>query len=151
MRWREGAIDRGFRALNFFHRSVVRVSRGRLGRSAFGMPVIELHVTGRRSGLERTTLLTVPVVEGDRLVIVASKGGDDRHPEWFHNLVALPEVHVTLEGVRRPMRARVVEPDEAAALWPRVEGSYRSYARYRRRAAREIPLVVLSPENAPGS
>jgi deazaflavin-dependent oxidoreductase (nitroreductase family) len=151
VRWREGAIDRGFRALNLVHRAVVRATRGRLGRRAFGMAVIELHVTGRRTGLERTTLLTVPVVEGDRLVVVASKGGDDRHPEWFNNLVAHPAVHVTLEGVRRPMRARVLEPDEASALWPRVEGAYRSYAGYRRRAAREIPLVTLSPEGAPES
>lgn len=115
------------------------------------MPVIELHVTGRRSGLERTTLLTVPVVDGDRLVVVASKGGDDRDPQWFSNLVAHPEVAVTLEGVRRPMSARVAGPEEAAALWPRVVARYRSYGAYRRRAAREIPLVVLEPSGPPGS
>ncbi len=141
-------VDTGFRALNRFHRGVVRLSRGRLGRRAFAMAVIELHTTGRRSGLERTTLLTVPVRDGDALVVVASKGGDDRDPQWLRNLLVRPEVAVTLEGVRRPMRARVAGPDEAAALWPRVVARYRPYEGYRRRAAREIPLVVLEPASA---
>ncbi|HQU25952.1 MAG TPA: nitroreductase/quinone reductase family protein [Acidimicrobiales bacterium] len=137
--------DTGFRALNRFHGAVVRLTGGRLGRRAFGMSVIELRTTGRRSGLERATLLTVPVRDGDTLVVVASKGGDDRDPEWLRNLVALPEVAVTLEGVRRPMRARVADPDEAAELWPRVVARYAPYEGYRRRAARPIPLVVLEP------
>ena len=137
--------DEGFRWLNRFHGGVVRLSRGRLGRRALGMDVIELHTTGARTGLARTTLLTVPVRDGDTLVVVASKGGDDRDPQWLGNLVARPEVEVTLEGVRRPMRARVAGPDEAARLWPRVVARYRPYAAYRRRAAREIPLVALEP------
>ena len=134
--------------LNRFHRAVVRRTGGRLGRHAFGMAVIELHTTGRRSGLERTTMLTVPVRDADALVVVASKGGDDRHPEWLGNLVARPEVAVTLEGVRRPMRARVAGPEEAAHLWPRVVARYGPYEGYRRRAARGIPLVVLEPASA---
>ncbi len=112
------------------------------------MDVIELHTTGARTGLARTTLLTVPVRDGDSLVVVASKGGDDRDPQWLGNLVARPEVDVTLAGVRRPMRARVAGPDEAAALWPRVVARYGPYDGYRRRAARAIPLVVLEPDAA---
>ncbi|MHB1969239.1 MAG: nitroreductase/quinone reductase family protein, partial [Acidimicrobiales bacterium] len=95
--------DAGFRALNRFHRCVVRLSGGRLGRRAFGMDVIELHTIGARTGLARTTLLTVPVRDGDTLIVVASKGGDDRDPQWLRNLLARPEVDVTLAGVRRPM------------------------------------------------
>ncbi len=131
--------------LNRFHGGVVRLSRGRLGRRALGMDVIELHTTGVRTGRARTTHLTVPVRDGDTLVVVASKGGDDRDPQWLRNVVAQPEVAVTLEGVRRPMRARIAGPDEAAGVWPRVVARYRPYGAYRRRAAREIPLVVLEP------
>ena len=137
--------DAGFRALNRFHRCVVRLSGGRLGRRAFGMDVIELHTVGARTGLARTTLLTVPVRDGDTLIVVASKGGDDRDPQWLRNLLARPEVDVTLAGVRRPMRARVAGPDEAALFWPRVVARYRPYDSYRRRSARPIPLVVLEP------
>lgn len=140
-------VDFGFRLLNRFHRAVVRASAGRLGRRAFGMSVIELHTRGRRTGLERTTLLTVPVVTDDGLVVVASKGGDHRDPQWLGNLVAHPRVEVTLDGRRRPVRARVLAPDEATDLWPRVIARYRPYAAYRARAGREIPLVLLEPDD----
>lgn len=138
-------VDRGFRLLNLVHRGVVRASRGRLGARAFGMPVIELRTVGRRSGLERTTMLTVPVVDGDRLVLVASKGGDDRDPDWYRNLVAHPDVEVRLRGRRRPMTARAATEVEAASYWPRVVAAYRPYAGYRRRSRRDIPLVVCEP------
>lgn len=138
-------VDVGFRVLNVVHRGVVRATGGRVGTRAFGMPVIELRTVGRTSGVLRSTMLTVPVVDGDRLVLVASKGGDDRDPDWFKNLLTNPDVEVTLHGVRRAMRARVARPDEAAELWPRVIASYRPYDGYRRRSRRDIPLVLCDP------
>ena len=138
-------IDLGFRALNLVHRTVVRATGARVGGSAFGMPVVHLHTIGRRSGLERSVFLTAPVVDGDSIVLVASKGGDDRNPQWFENLLVHPDVEVTIAKRRRAMRARVASVDETTALWPRVIGSYKPYATYRRRAHREIPLVICEP------
>jgi deazaflavin-dependent oxidoreductase (nitroreductase family) len=135
-------VDAGFRALNTVHRFVVHVTNGHLGRKAFGMPVVELHTIGRKSGAIRSTMLTVPVVDGSSLVLVASKGGNDRDPDWFANIVAHPDVEVTYKGERRPMRARVATPQEKTELWPRAVTTYKHYASYQRRTTRDIPLVV---------
>ena len=142
MKWKQFAADQGFRALNVVHRNVVRVSGGRVGRSAFGMPVVTLHSVGRRSGLDRTTLLTVPVTDGHRYVLVASKGGDDRDPEWFLNVQAHPEIELTVDGRRRALRARVASSVESDELWPQIIHAYRPYDSYRRRTSRDIPLVI---------
>jgi deazaflavin-dependent oxidoreductase (nitroreductase family) len=79
-------------------------------------------------------------------VLVASKGGgDDRHPEWYRNLVADPDVELTVGGTTRPMRAHTADPTEQDELWPRIVAAYRGYADYQRRTEREIPVVVLVP------
>jgi deazaflavin-dependent oxidoreductase (nitroreductase family) len=145
MRVPHSLIDGGFKSLNLLHRTVLRVTGRRYGTSAFGMPMVELHTTGRKSGLERTVVLASPVTRGSSLVLVASKGGDDRNPQWFENLVAHPDVEITMGKVRRPMRARVASAEEASELWPQVIASYSPYASYRRRAKREIPLVLCEP------
>lgn len=137
--------DLGFKALNLLHRSVVHLSGGRVGGRAFGMPIVELHTAGRRSGQPRSTMLAAPVVEGDRVVLVASKGGDDREPDWYRNLVVNPQIELTMAGRRRPMRARQASAEEKAHLWPRVVASYRGYASYQRRTKRDIPLVICEP------
>jgi deazaflavin-dependent oxidoreductase (nitroreductase family) len=138
-------VDFGFRVLNAVHRSVVRVTAGRLGRHAFGMEIIELITVGRRSGRLHSTMLTVPVIEGVMLVLVASKGGDDRDPDWLKNLMANPKIQVILRGERRDMVGRLASPEEYARLWPQVVATYKSYDAYRRRTARAIPLVLCTP------
>jgi len=90
-------------------------------------------------------MLTAPVVDGDRVVLVASKGGDDRAPDWYRNLLAQPEIELTMAGQRRPMRARRASPAEKAELWPRVVAAYSGYAGYQRRTERDIPLVICEP------
>jgi deazaflavin-dependent oxidoreductase (nitroreductase family) len=132
--------------MNAVHRSVLKLSGGLIGWRVGGMPALELTTTGRRSGQPRTTMLTSPVQEGDAIVIVASRGGDDHHPGWFFNLREHPEVTVAFAGKPKvPMRARVANPEERAALWPRVEAAYRGYAGYQKKTEREIPLVLLEP------
>jgi deazaflavin-dependent oxidoreductase (nitroreductase family) len=134
-----------FRGINAFHRSVVRATRGRVGGSLAGMPVVTLETTGRKSGEPRRTMLTAPVVDGETVVLVASYGGDSRHPAWYLNLCANPEVAIEMNGRRRDMRARVATADEKAALWPRIVKSYRGYAAYQKRTDRDIPVVLLTP------
>jgi len=84
------------------HRAIFNLSKGRLFGRAFGMPIIELVTIGRRSGKERSTILSAPIVDGERLVLVASFGGDDRHPAWYLNLRSNPEVRVTIAGSLAP-------------------------------------------------
>ena len=134
-----------FRGVNVFHRTLLTATGGRVGRSLGGMPVVILETTGRKSGEPRRTMLTAPVVDGDTVVLVASYGGDSRHPAWYHNLTANPDVTLEMSGDRKPMRARVATPDEKAALWPRIVKSYRGYAGYQKRTDREIPVVLLDP------
>lgn len=109
------------------------------------MSIVQLHTIGRKSGRERTVLLAAPVVDADRIVLVASKGGDERNPDWFMNLLAHPDVELTIGRQRRTVRARVADRAEEDELWPRVVAAYRPYASYRRRAQRDIPLVICEP------
>jgi deazaflavin-dependent oxidoreductase (nitroreductase family) len=132
--------------MNAVHRAILTVSRGRLGWRGAGMPVLELTTVGRRSGQRRSVMLTSPLQEGDTIVVVASRGGDDHHPAWFLNLRDHPEVEVAFAGgSRRKMTARVADAEERARLWPRVTADHANYAQYQTKTAREIPLVLLEP------
>jgi deazaflavin-dependent oxidoreductase (nitroreductase family) len=137
--------DLGFKALNGVHRGVLRASGGHIGGSAFGMAVIELHTMGRRSGREHSTMLTVPVADSGRIVLVASKVGDERDPDWYRNLLAHPEVEFTVAGERKAALARSATPEEASELWPLVISAYRPYGSYQRRSSRDIPLIICEP------
>jgi deazaflavin-dependent oxidoreductase (nitroreductase family) len=131
------------RFMTGMHEMIFRSSNGLLLNRVFGMPVVMLTTTGRKSGRNRTTMLTSPVQEGDVVVLVASYGGDNRHPTWFLNLRSNPDVEVTMLGETRRMRARIASAEEKAELWPRVTGAYSAYAQYQRSTSRDIPLVML--------
>jgi deazaflavin-dependent oxidoreductase (nitroreductase family) len=110
------------------------------------MPVLELTTTGRKSGQPRSVLLTSPHQEGETLVVVASRGGDDAHPAWFLNLRDHPDVEVSFKGgPKRPMRARIADANERARLWPKITAEFKNYAQYQTKTEREIPLVFLEP------
>ena len=128
------------------HRALLRLTGGRLGSRLGTMPVIELTTRGRRTGAERQTLLTVAARDGNTLVIVASRGGDDAHPAWYLNLVDEPAVRVGTPGKdARPMVARVADDAERERWWPEVVRAYAGYGAYQRRTERRIPLVILEP------
>ena len=128
------------------HTLAYRATGGLVGHRVPGLPAMLLleHV-GARSGTRRTTPLLY-IRDGDDLVIVASKGGNPRHPAWFHNVVANPDVTVQVGSRRLAARAHVATSAERKRLWPRVVGAYGPYADYQRRTTREIPLVILSPD-----
>ena len=140
--------DLRFKVLNGFHRTVLKVTGGRMGWTAGGMPALELTTIGRKSGEARSVMLTSPVQEGDTLVIVASRGGDDRHPAWLLNLRDNPDVEVAYNGgPKRPMTATLAGPEERARLWPIITEKYKNYAGYQDKASREIPVVLLQPRS----
>ena len=137
--------DEVAKAVNTLHRSLFTLTQGRIGGRVAGMPVVVLVTTGRKSGRPRETMLRSPVQEGDSLVLVASYGGDPKHPAWFLNLQANPDVEVIRAGSRQPMRARVATAEEKERMWPQVTAAYRGYAQYQTKTTRDIPLVILSP------
>jgi deazaflavin-dependent oxidoreductase (nitroreductase family) len=124
------------------HKTLLTLTGGRFPQSIMGMKTLELHTIGRTSGERRTTLLTSPIIDDDRVVLVASRGGHSEHPGWYRNLVAHPEVELTIDDVTRPFRARTATPDERAELWSQVVRRYKGYDGYQRRSSREIPVVV---------
>ncbi|TFD73545.1 nitroreductase/quinone reductase family protein [Cryobacterium gelidum] len=145
MKMRDRVTDIGMRTMNGVHRMVLGLSGGRLGWTIRTMQTVELHTTGRSSGKRRSTMLTAPVHEDGRYVLVASKGGDDRHPFWYLNLVAQPDVELTIRGVTRPFRARAASSVEKAALWPRIVAAYPGYGTYQGKTERKIPVVICEP------
>ena len=120
-----------------------RLTNGRVGGKMGRAPVLLLHHVGAKSGKPRVSPL-IYVDDGDDLVVVASKGGVDKHPAWFHNLRANPdtEVEVPREG-RRRVRARVAGDEERDRLWPKAVATYKPYAQYQTYTTRKIPLVIL--------
>jgi deazaflavin-dependent oxidoreductase (nitroreductase family) len=138
--------DFQLKTMNAVHRTLLKASGGRLGWKVGGMSVVELTTTGRKTGQPRTVMLTSPTQEGDAIVIVASRGGDDQPPAWFLNLRDHPAVTVAFAGKpKQAMRARIATPDERTALWPRVTAAYQGYANYQTKTERVIPLVLLEP------
>ncbi|MCH1512892.1 MAG: nitroreductase family deazaflavin-dependent oxidoreductase [Acidimicrobiales bacterium] len=128
---------------NILHRGLIKTTAGRRGWDLINMPVLKLTTTGRKTGLARTVMLTSPHQIGSNLVIVASKGGADQHPEWFLNLESDPHVHVETRNSSQEMTARIINTDEREALWEIITAKYGNYLNYQRKTKREIPLVVL--------
>src|SRR5450756_458048 len=109
--------DFQLKTMNAIHHGLLKVSGGRLGWHVAKMPVLELTTTGRKTGLPRSVMLTSPLQEGEAVVVVASRGGDDQHPAWFLNLRDNPDVEVSMNGEsKRQMRARPATPEERARM-----------------------------------
>jgi deazaflavin-dependent oxidoreductase (nitroreductase family) len=128
------------------HTYLYRKTGGRIGARVPGGKgrMLLLDHVGARSGALRTSpLLYVP--DGENLVLIASKGGFPKNPAWFHNLRANPETYVQVDGERRRVRARLATADERPRLWGLAVAVWPGYEDYRRRADREIPLVILEP------
>lgn len=140
--------SRGFRItmkiLGTLHRWLYRGSSGKWGRTFFGSPILLLTTTGRRTGRHRTWPLTY-LPEGERLIVIASNGGQPNHPAWYLNLRANPHVYVQLRDRTQAMIAQEAQGDERARLWSRVVREYPAYEGYQRKTAREIPVVILRP------
>lgn len=135
----------GARILENGHRTLLALSGGRFPKRVAGMETIELHTVGRTSGQRRSTLLTAPIFDESRVIIVASKGGHDEHPDWYKNLAANPDIEITIHGETRRMRARTATPEEKAELWPQLVSVYKGYAGYQKRSDRNIPVVICEP------
>jgi deazaflavin-dependent oxidoreductase (nitroreductase family) len=117
-------------------------SGGTKGLTIEGKPVVVITMRGRTSGKVRKAALMKVEHDGE-YAVVASKGGDPRHPEWFLNLLADPEVTVQDGPDVWDARARVAEGDERATWWARAVEAWPHYSEYQAKTDREIPVVLL--------
>jgi deazaflavin-dependent oxidoreductase (nitroreductase family) len=107
-----------------------------------GSTVLLLTTTGRRSGEARTTPL-IYAQDGDRYVIVGSKGGAPEHPGWYRNLTKTPNVGLQVGDEVFPAWARTASGEERERLWRKANEVWPHYDEYARKTDREIPVVVL--------
>jgi deazaflavin-dependent oxidoreductase (nitroreductase family) len=133
-----------WRAANRIHVGIYELSKGRLGGRMMGGELLLLSTKGRRSGRVWTNPLLF-VREGDAFVVIASNGGQDRHPAWYLNLQADPGARIQVGSRRIAVRARTATAEERAPLWRRIVAAYPGYRKYETKRTLEIPLVFLVP------
>ena len=135
--------DSFMKLANTIHRALIKVSAGKRGWVFYGMPVIKLTTIGRVSGKDRSVMLTSPIKSNGDICLVASKGGDDRHPEWYLNLLRDPRVKVELPSGIKSMVATITEGDERELLWNQIVSDFPNYGAYQEKTDREIPVIIL--------
>jgi deazaflavin-dependent oxidoreductase (nitroreductase family) len=114
------------------------------GKFLQGAPVALLTTTGRKTGEPRVSPLLF-LREGNRIVLVASKGGSDTHPMWYLNLKANPKVSVQIRDEVLQLTARDATEEERARYWPKLVEMYSSFEDYRSWTNRVIPIVICDP------
>ena len=125
------------------HVAVYRETGGRRGYDWRGTTILLLTTQGRSSGESRTTPL-IHRTDGDRWVVVASKGGSPANPGWFENLSADPDVTIQVRDEEIPVHASTASGEERDRLWRLMTEVWPAYDEYQARTDREIPVVVLS-------
>lgn len=140
--WEPGTSDWARRQVEQFE-----ASNGRKANTLRGVPIVVVTMVGAKSGKLRKN--PVMRVEHDgEYAVVASKGGSDTHPTWFHNIVQNPNVELQDGPVRRDYVARLVDGAERAVWWDRAVAVWPDYAKYQQKTQRVIPVFVLSPVEA---
>ena len=125
------------------NRTVIEEFRANGGKVGNGQrPHILLTTTGAKSGLTRVNPLNYSA-DGDRIVVIASKGGAATHPDWYYNLVAHPEVMVEVGTERFPARARIAQGEERERLFNAQAALMPYFAKYQQETERQIPVVIL--------
>jgi deazaflavin-dependent oxidoreductase (nitroreductase family) len=126
------------------HQMLYEVSGGRFGHRLGRVRTLLLRTMGRKSGQRRTAALLYHL-DGERFVVVGSKGGSDTPPGWLLNLLDEPHVEVQVGTRRIPARARVATAEAHQRLWPAMTRLWSDYERYQLQTTRRIPLVILEP------
>jgi deazaflavin-dependent oxidoreductase (nitroreductase family) len=125
---------------------LLRASRG-LVKLPSGVPTVLLTHTGAKSGKKRTTPL-VYFTDDDNVVLIGSQTGKHKHPAWYYNLKANPQVELWAKGRGGVYRAREAEGQERERLWRLATRLYPGYDDYQRKAdgaGRRIPVIVCEP------
>lgn len=134
----------GPRIMPPLERVMKRVTGGRVQVSGLGVPTLVLHTVGAQSGLARDIVLMY-CPDGDQMLVTGSNFARDTHPAWTANLLAHPDVAVSVHGRRIPVRARMLGDDEREATWPMLERNWPGYRRYEVTAGRTLRVFRLTP------
>ncbi|OBH61887.1 nitroreductase family deazaflavin-dependent oxidoreductase [Mycobacterium sp. E2479] len=141
-------VERVFSQVLRVHDTVYQKTNGWIGHRTLWIPSLLLHTVGAKTGKQRTTSLTY-ARDGDNYLIVASKGGAPKSPDWYHNLKANPDVEINVGPRRFAVTARPVlsgDPDYQR-LWQIVnKNNQNRYNEYQKKTSRPIPVVVLAPK-----
>jgi deazaflavin-dependent oxidoreductase (nitroreductase family) len=129
--WNKGIIDE------------FRANKGKVGGQFADATLLLLHTTGAKSGLERVNPM-VYFMDGDRYVVIASKGGADTNPDWYTNLVAHPDVSVEVGTEQFPAIASVPSEPERTKLYEKMESIRPGFTEYKQKTSRIIPVVTLT-------
>jgi deazaflavin-dependent oxidoreductase (nitroreductase family) len=131
--WNEGTIEE------------FRANEGRVGGRFEGHLIVLLHHRGAKTGTERVNPLAAQDLGNGAYAIFASKGGAPTNPDWFHNVVANPDVTIEVGTETRSVRARVAEGEERERIWARQKEVMPGFASYEGKTSRQIPVIVLEP------
>ena len=134
------------KAVTRIHVLVNSLSGGRLLNKVGPDDVCFITMTGAKSG-RRITIPLMYVPWKDGVILVASLGGAPRHPTWYYNLVAHPDIEVLVRSDRLKLRARRASAEEKAEVWPICCDAYPDYAQYQRRTDRDIPVFLCEPRS----
>lgn len=133
---------------NEWNRKIIeefRANEGKVGGRFANTPLLLLHTTGAKSGQPRVNPVAY-LKDGERYVVMASKGGAPTNPDWYHNLVANPEVRVEVGSEQFAARAEVAEKPERSQLFEKMVAKNPGFAEYQRKTTRVIPVIILTPK-----
>jgi deazaflavin-dependent oxidoreductase (nitroreductase family) len=119
-----------------------RANAGVVGAPFAGMPMVLITTKGAKSGKSHTTPL-VPLVEGDRIYIFASMGGAPKHPAWYHNIVADPDITVEYKAERFAAKARIADGAERDEIYARQAAAIPTFGDYQQKTTRTIPVIEI--------
>lgn len=119
-----------------------RANGGKVGGNFEGRTLLLLHTKGAKSGQERINPVAY-TKDGDKLVVIASKGGAPTHPDWYHNIVAHPWLTVEVGTEEFEVEAKVAEEPERTRLYNQISTIMPGFADYKLKTTREIPVIVL--------
>ena len=123
-----------------------RSNEGKVGGHFEGKTLLLLHTIGAKSGQERINPLAC-VRDGERFVVIASKGGADTHPDWYYNVVANPQLTFEFGTETFQAQATIAEEPERTRLFDKMAEMMPGFDHYRAKAKRVIPVIVLTPVN----
>ncbi len=132
--WNKAIIDE-------FH-----ANKGKVGGPFEGFNLLLLHTIGAKSGLERINPVMY-FMDGDRYVIIASKGGADTNPDWYYNLLANPEISIEVDTKQFPVVATVTSEPERTKLYEKMESISHGFTEYKHKTSRIIPVLTLRPKS----
>ena len=137
--------ERMFQVMVRMHIFFYRLTGGAIGSKMSGVPCLLLTTTGRKSGAQRTTpLMYVQTDQG--YALIASYAGSDKHPAWYLNLTANPQVEIQVKAKRMTAKAETVpEGNHYNDIWQRAADMYSDYDLYKERTERKIPVVEIIP------